>query len=110
LSLETVGLVDTGATQSLIPREIAEVLMLEYEEGEGEVWGAGGVFTAQLAKLKKLVLLKNVTPFASFLEVKVLVPEREGILPYAILGRDYTFKRFDITFHEKRQKMTFTKT
>jgi len=100
--------VDTGATETLIPREIASLLALEYEKGEAEVTGAGGTFPAQVARLKRLVLLKNVTPFAEFPQIRVIVPKPEGILPYVVLGRDYVFKRFDITFHENRQKLTFT--
>lgn len=107
----TDALVDSGATQTLIPKEIAEILpSLEYSEKQGsEVTGAGGVFSAQITKLKKLSLIKNVTSFASFFNVRVLVPRSAEILPYVVLGRDYVFRRFHITFHEKRRKITFTK-
>ncbi len=107
---ETIGLVDTGATKTLIPREFAEELSLKYKKQLAETVGAGGTFNCQMATLEKLVLLKNVTPFCTYMNIDVLVPEREGILPYAILGRDYIFHRFDVTFHERREKMTFTKT
>ena len=106
--LETIGLVDTGATKTLIPKELAEILLLKCER-EAEVTGAGGIFISREAKLKRLLLMKNVTPFATFVETKVLVPDSKDALPYVILGRDHVFKRFDITFHENRQKMTFTK-
>ncbi|MEM3727793.1 MAG: retropepsin-like aspartic protease [Candidatus Bathyarchaeia archaeon] len=107
--IETDALVDSGATRTLIPKEIAEILpSLKYEEQRAEVTGAGGVFLARVTRLKKLTLIKNITPFAHFVEIEVLVPDHEGILPYVILGRDYVFRRFDITFHEKRRKLTFT--
>jgi len=100
-------LVDSGATKTLIPKEISEILpSLKYIEGSTEVTGAGGVFFAKKTTLKKLVLIKNVTPFATFNQPEVLVPEHEGILPYVILGRDHMFRRFDIIFHEKRRKVT----
>lgn len=107
VATETVGLVDTGATRTLIPLELAEILSLRYEEGEAETVGAGGTFLCRIAKLRKLMLLKNVTPFATFTDVEILVPAREGILPHVILGREYVFHKFDITFQEKRRKMTF---
>jgi len=31
-------------------------------------------------------------------------------LPYVVLGRNYLFKRFDITFYENRHKMSFQRT
>jgi len=108
-SIETDALVDSGATKTLIPKEIAELLpSLKYEERSIEVTGAGGLFSAKITKLKKLTLIKNVTPFANFVQVEVLVPDYEGILPYVVLGRDHVFRRFNIAFHEKRRKLIFT--
>lgn len=109
IEFETVGLVDSGATQTLIPKEIADTLQLDYKEETVDVEGAGATFPTRMAILARLKLLKNVTPFDSYTRIKVLVPERDGTLPYVILGRDYVFRRFDITFHENRQKMTFRK-
>ncbi len=109
MEYHTIALVDTGATATLIPHEFAEALELEYEKESHETIGAGGKFNCKMVTLEKLVLLKNVTPFCTYNNVKVLIPEHEGILPYAVLGRDYVFHRFDITFHERRQKITFTK-
>jgi hypothetical protein len=107
-TIETDALVDSGATRTLIPKEIAELLpSLKYEEQSAEVTGAGGIFLAKVTRLKRLTLIKNVTPFANFVQIEVLVPEHEGILPYMILGRDHVFHRFDITFHENRRKLTF---
>ena len=107
-TFETDALVDSGATSTLIPKEMADLLpSLEYEEPGVEVTGAGSRFSARQAKLKRITLIKNVTPFANFVEVKVLIPDSEGILPYVILGRDFVFRRFDITFYERRRKITF---
>jgi hypothetical protein len=95
--------------KTIIPKEIAELLpSLKSRECHAEVTGAGGLFFARVMRLKKLALIKNVTPFTTFVQIEVLVPDHEGILPYVILGRDYAFRRFDITFHEKRRKLTFT--
>lgn len=105
----TIALIDSGATSTLMPKEIADVLLLPYEDRTVEVTGAGGVFDAKPVTLRKLVLLKGNAPFSSWWNIKVLVPETEDVLPYIILGRDYVFKRFDITFFEKRRKITFTR-
>ena len=110
-NIETDAFVDSGATKTIIPKEISELLpSLKYEEQAAEVTGAGGLFGARVTRLKKLTLIKNVTVFANFVEIEVLVPEHEGILPYVVLGRDHVFRQFDITFHEKRRKLTFTRT
>jgi hypothetical protein len=112
---DTVALVDSGATTSLLPREQAEILDLDYakdKEGRNlkvETLGAGGTFNSEAAKIPRVEILKNVTPFARFTDMEILVPESEGVLPYMVLGRRHVFSRFDITFHENRRKMTFTK-
>jgi hypothetical protein len=106
---ETIALVDSGATKTLLPHEIGEILGLEYEERVFPTEGAGGRFDTKAAKLRTLQLLKNVSAFSTWQNVTVLVPTRDDILPYVILGRDYVFKRFDITFHENRQKLTLTR-
>ncbi len=106
----TIALVDSGATRTMMPRELSEVLSLEFQEGRVETEGAGGRFYSDIARLERLSIMKNVTPFCTLVGIEVLVPERPGILPYVVLGRDYFFNRFDITFHERRQKMAFRKT
>jgi|ADKI01.1.fsa_nt_gi hypothetical protein len=112
---QTVALVDSGATSTLLPRDQAEILKIKYEEDkEGKhlevpTVGAGGSFSSEVGKVKKVQLLKNVTPFCTFLDMRVLVPQKKDALPYMILGRDLVFKRFDITFYEKRRKLTFVR-
>jgi len=51
--------------------------------------------------------MKNVAPFATFTATRAWVPEREGMIPYDILGRETVLSLFAVTFHESRQKMTF---
>lgn len=111
----TIGLVDSGATKTILPQEYGEILSLQYEKDasgrllRSETIGAGGTFFCLVATLQKLALKRDVVPFCTLTNVPVLVAEPEGALPYVILGRDYVFSRFDITFHERRQKMTFTR-
>lgn len=95
---------DTGSTTTFVPREIADTISL-VPTGEvvkhQEAADAGGRFPTIPVTLKRLTLVKNVSPFCEFVEVEVLVPEEEGRLPYVILGRDYVFKRFDIYLPRK---------
>lgn len=112
---ETIALLDTGATRTVLPREYADILSLQYLRAEdggferSETVGAGGTFYCLTALLQRLSVMKRYRPFCTLTNIRVLVPETEGIIPYVILGRDYVFNRFDITFHERRQKVTFTK-
>ena len=112
---DTIALVDSGATRTIIPLDLAEILSFQYErKPDGsllkfETEGAGATFYCNFALLQRLVVKKHTTPFCSLNNVHVLVPENKGVLPYVVLGRDYIFNRFDITFHENRQKITFTR-
>lgn len=112
---EAVGLLDTGATKTILPREYANILSLVYirdEKGnlvESEVVGAGATFICHVANLQRLSLKKKAASFCTLCNILILVPDQEGRIPYVILGRDYVFNRFDVTFHERRQKVTFTK-
>ncbi len=108
--IATDGLVDSGATATFIPKEIADAIDL-IPSGDDvvhqEASGAGGRFPTVSVTLKRLTLVKNVSPFAEFVEVPALVPDQDDVLPYVILGRDCVFKRFDIAFQERRRKFVF---
>ena len=111
----TIALVDSGATNTFIPRQLAGVIELFSEKknkmGKGETRGASGKFKTEILKLKKLELFKEGHIFDTFRSISVHVPaNEEEDLPHVILGRDYLFKRYDVTFYEKRRKMTFQRT
>ena len=112
---ETIALVDSGATKTIIPLDLGEILSLQYEKAKdgsllkSETVGAGATFFCNTAILQRLVIKKHTTSFCMLTNVQVLVPENRGVLDYVILGRDHVFNRFDITFHERRQKITFTR-
>jgi hypothetical protein len=113
--METVALVDSGATRTFIPYEIADAIGLLPEDrrdrdnlSKGETRAAAGTFNTYIVKLPMLRAIKGTHTFDEFRNIDVHVPQTEDIaLPHAILGRDHLFKRFDITFQERRQKVTF---
>lgn len=110
---DTIALIDSGATQTLIPRELADILDIEYDKDkDGKTKralteGAGGTFDSLIGKVAQVDLIKNVTQFCTFHGLSVWVPEKVGLLPYMVFGRDAVFKRFDITFEEQRRRMVF---
>jgi hypothetical protein len=114
-SYDTIALVDSGATATFLMKEHAEILGLTFDkdkngnEVKSETQGAGSTFICKRAIIHQIAVMKNVLPFCILRDVKVRVPESYDIFPYVILGRDYIFQRFDVTFHEGRHKLTFTK-
>jgi predicted aspartyl protease len=102
----TIGLLDSGATTTFIPYEMADILGLIPEKPEsGSVVTAGGDAPFFPAKVKKLAILIGGKILTEFANIRVLVPAQpERDLPYVILGRDSVFKRFHITFKENVKK------
>ena len=102
----TTALLDSGATDTFIPYEMAEILDLIPENPRGiDVETAGGSVGFFGAKLKKLSILMGGKIFYEFPNIKILVPsDPSRDLPYVILGRNSVFKRFYITFKENIKK------
>lgn len=95
-SFRTAALVDSGSTATFIPPEFARIIGLEKGE-ESEATGAGGKFRTRLVTATIEILKSGLV-----IEAEVHVPVKEGRIPYAILGRDTIFLRYDITFRENR--------
>jgi hypothetical protein len=96
---------DSGATTSFIPHEIADILEVIPENPQSQaVETAGGRANFVPATLKKLSLLAGGNIFSEFPNFRVLISSPERDLPYTILGRDTVFKRFHITFKENIRK------
>jgi len=109
----TLALLDSGSTSTFIPRGLAEAIgLLDDKEKikKSESTGASGKFKTDVTKMKFLKLMKGDTVFDTFNSVLVYIPgEKEKDLPQVVLGRDYIFRRYDITFYESRKKIILTK-
>jgi len=110
---QTIALVDSGSTHTFLPYGLAETIGLldnKKKLGKGKTIAASGKFNTYVGRLKQLQLLKGNHVFAKFNETIVHIPtEDEEDLPHMILGRDSIFKRYAVTFHENKRKMTFQK-
>ena len=102
LSLRTMALVDSGATCSFLPQDLAEALDLPVMETQTVV-GGGGKFKAYQTRAD-LSVLKGYSPILEFSDCPVMVPTTKAGLPYAVLGRDTVFQSVQITFRERDQK------
>lgn len=100
-TLKTIALVDSGATLTFIPPELAAAVGLEPEKRGEQAIGAGGAFANDLCPYR-IQLLKKDQPIRD-LEGVAFVPQEADRVPYVVLGRDSIFRIYDITFRENRQ-------
>lgn len=105
-SLTTVGLVDSGATTTFIPTDMADILGFDLSGTPKDAVGAGGAFGNIPTELERLVLIKGRNSiYDEFQHIKVQIPVNPQAIPYVVLGRDSLFKRYDITFEERNEKV-----
>lgn len=102
-SLRTIGLVDSGSTTTFVPLELAEMLSAPIEKEEQAV-GAGGRFQNTIRKLT-ISILKGKNSVLTFPDFPVYVPKEEDRIPYAVLGRDSIFRKVDVLFRERLQRL-----
>jgi hypothetical protein len=69
--------------------------------------GAGGLFGTYKVSIELIEVLKGRHAFCSFPNWTVLVPDKEGAIPHAVLGRDSIFRKFDVTYREKKEEIVF---
>ena len=106
-SFKSMALVDTGATTTFIPTEMGEILDLECIE-ESEAGGASGDFPTHICKVFSIEILDNENKLmCNMKNLTVMVPQNPGGIDHVILGRDYIFKVYDITFRERKQRVVF---
>jgi predicted aspartyl protease len=93
--------VDSGATVTFIPPELAEAVGLQ-KVGENEsAIGAGGAFLNDIYKFEVQLLRRSDIMYSLIGEAHV--PKDEGRIPYVVLGRDGIFEVYDLTFRERKQ-------
>jgi hypothetical protein len=103
-SLTTLGLVDSGATNTFVPTDLAEILGLQIDPKKATPSiGAGGGFDTVIFNLT-IEVLKAGNNIATFADMPVFVPVNPEAIPYTVLGRDSVFLKFDITFRERIQR------
>ena len=107
VQFRTDALVDSGATATFLPIELAEILAIELPETRQDVVGAGGVFSTFPAQIDLIEVFKGDRSFCALENANVLIPTQAGAIPHTVLGRDNLFWLHDITFREHRQHTIF---
>jgi predicted aspartyl protease len=100
-SLRTIALIDSGATVTFIPPELAEAIDLRPQQKGVPAIGAGGEFLNDICTFR-LEILKG-KEVVHRISGEAHVPQDAERIPYVVLGRDYLFQDFDVTFREKRE-------
>jgi len=96
--IRSQALVDSGATISIFGEEVAETLGIEIEKGEQTMLGGvGGRIVGYIHTLPIRVAGKEF--------LCPIVFSREYLVSFNLLGREEFFKRFSITFEEKKNSV-----
>jgi len=102
-SVRTIALIDSGATVTFIPTELAVAMGLAVVERGVSAIGAGGSFLNDVCMFDIEIIVGGEVVHR--IRGKARVPQEEGRVPYVILGRDYLFHTHDITFEEGRERV-----
>lgn len=120
VSFRTNALVDSGATATFLPIELANTLgfglkpegieQTDQEKKDNpkhDAVGASGVFKTYHVRLDSIEVLKGLGSFCELSNLNIIVPASEGSIPHAVLGRDGIFRRHHITFKELEEHVVF---
>lgn len=103
-SFDALAILDSGSDTTIIPKEIAEVIGIEYKN-DNYISGISGIpIKAKEGKVN--IEFGKGREVYSF-EIPVLIPEKENLA--VIIGRFGFFEQFKITFDESRKRIEFKK-
>jgi hypothetical protein len=101
-TMEVVGLLDSGADNTVVPKDLAELLGLKEKEKVSETGGIGGNINVKESRLR--FRLKGSHESYS-LDVPALVLQDSSADVPLLLGRHGFFENFHITFKQDEQKI-----
>ncbi len=98
-SVKTFALVDSGATSSFIPAELALLFDINTEDESIQATGGGGAFETWVGRLTVEALKGNNVHWRR--NMRFHIPVKDDMIPYVILGRDSVFRTYDILIRER---------
>ena len=104
-SMRVIALLDSGADNTVVPKDLAEVLGLKEHGAESETAGIGGKVKAKRSRMR--FRIKGDRESYS-LDVPVLILQNEFDIPL-LLGRRGFFEHFHITFKQDKEKIVLKK-
>ena len=106
-SVEFPALVDSCASGIFLPTSLANILGIENEGKPIQVRQVSGDNEGFEAIIRSVEILYNKEVFEVMRNQRIFVIESD--IQFCLFGREPLFKRFDITFSEKRKKITLTR-
>jgi hypothetical protein len=105
-ALKTKMLLDTGATISIIPPWIAEVLGLTVTGDPFDANGAGGTLKVRRSQVDIQVPRRGMADADQTVRLlPILVTVEPDAIPYGVLGRDPFFKWFEVVFRQAEEEV-----
>ena len=105
-AMNVVGLLDSGADNTVVPKDLAEILGLREDPELDETGGIGGNVNVKRSRLSfKLVGSHESYP----LDVPALVLQDPNADVPLLLGRHGFFEHFHITFRQSEEKIILKK-
>lgn len=104
--IRIVSLIDSGADDTVVPKDLAILLGLSEKGNETETAGIGGRVRVKESRLSLSV--RGEHEQYSF-EIPVLILQDENINVPLLLGRHGFFEHFHITFKQDQQKIVLKK-
>lgn len=106
ISFRTVALVDSGATATFMPFDFIGMLNLAPKKEDAAI-GAGGIFKIMKEKIDLIEIIKGREPVCELRLLEVSFPLYPNSIPYAVLGRDSIFQKYDVMFRENKKHVMF---
>lgn len=104
--MQLVALLDSGADNTVVPKELAELLDLKEEKEDTDTGGIGGKVKVRKSRLR-FRIKGNRESYP--LDVPVLVLQDPDSNVPLLLGRHGFFEHFHITFKQNEQKIALKK-
>lgn len=104
-TLDTIGLIDSGADISAISKDMAEVIGLDMEGEVTSAFGIGGKVDS-IETTMNIEMSKAHEQYRFSIPVKIILDHFEFPL---LLGRAGFFDKFKITFSQKEEKVILKK-
>ena len=101
-NIETIGLLDSGADISAIPKDFAELLGLKIDGKKSPAWGIGGKVDAVDTKMN-ITIEKGHEHYNFQIPVKVILDDYDFPV---LLGRSGIFDKFVVSFNQSREKVS----
>jgi len=103
-SIDIMAILDSGADISVLPMEVGEQLGLDLAKNRSPCSGIGGeVDTAE--NHVRVRISQGHENYTFEIPVKVVLDPKASIP--VLIGRDGFFEKFEITFDEKRARISF---